>query len=93
MRRALVGKWRDAFPRATVVGVDLLPPDLDLGRRVHIVCGDQTDVDLTRRLREEHAPGGFEVIVDDASHIGITTARSLQALYSEHLRPGGLYLH
>ncbi|MEA2637909.1 MAG: hypothetical protein QOE18_966, partial [Chloroflexota bacterium] len=83
--------WRDAFPRATIVGVDLQPPDLDLGPRVHIVEGDQADPALMRRLRDTHAPAGFEVIVDDASHMGVTTARSLQVLYPEHLRPGGLY--
>ncbi|HEY7829700.1 MAG TPA: hypothetical protein VIC06_03955 [Solirubrobacteraceae bacterium] len=83
--------WRDAFPRATIVGVDLGPPDLQLGPRVHVLRGDQSDAELMRRLREEYAPAGFEVIIDDASHLGVTTARSLQALYSEHLRPGGLY--
>jgi hypothetical protein len=83
--------WRDAFPKATIVGVDLMPPDLDLGPRVHIIRGDQSDAELMQRLRNEYAPGGFHVIIDDASHIGITTARSIQILYAEHLRPGGLY--
>jgi hypothetical protein len=83
--------WRDAFPRATIVGVDLAPPDLQLGPRVHVVRGDQADAELMGCLRAEHAPAGFHVIVDDASHLGVTTARSLQALYAEHLRPGGLY--
>ena len=83
--------WRDAFPRATIIGVDLAPRDLDLGSRVHIVRGDQADAALMRRTREDLAPGGFDVIIDDASHMGITTARSLQALYTEHLCPGGLY--
>lgn len=83
--------WRDAFPHATVVGVDLAPPDLQLGPRVHVVKGDQSDAELMGRLRADHAPAGFDVIVDDASHLGVTTARSLQALYAEHLRSGGLY--
>jgi len=83
--------WRDAFPQATIVGVDLGPPDLQLGPRVHVVRGDQADAELMRSLRAAHAPVGFDVIVDDASHLGVTTARSLQALYAEHLRPGGLY--
>ena len=84
--------WRDAFPRASIVGLDLNPPDIELGPRVHIVAGDQTDASLLRRVREEHAPEGFEVIIDDASHLGVVTARSLQILYREHLRPGGLYV-
>ena len=83
--------WRDAFPRATIVGVDLVPPDLELGPRVHIVKGDQTDAQLMTAIRERHAPGGFDVIIDDASHIGIASARSLQALFRAHLKPGGLY--
>ncbi len=83
--------WRDAFPRATIVGVDLVPPDLDLGHRVHIIRGDQTDAMLMKQIREKYAPRGFDVIIDDASHIGITTARSFQALYVAHLCSGGLY--
>lgn len=83
--------WRDAFPRATIIGIDLVPPDLDLGKRVHIVRGDQTDAGLIQEIREKYAPRGFDVVVDDASHIGVTTARSLQAIYKSHLRQGGLY--
>jgi SAM-dependent methyltransferase len=83
--------WRDAFPQATVIGVDLLPPDRDFGPRVHVIRGDQGDAALMRDIRDKYAPDGFDVVVDDASHIGINSARSLQALYSEHLRPGGLY--
>lgn len=83
--------WRDASPRATVIGVDLAHLDLRLGPRVHVIHGDQADAALMRSIRETHAPKGFDVIVDDASHIGVTTARSVQALYAEHLRPGGLY--
>jgi hypothetical protein len=83
--------WRDAFPRATVIGVDLKLPELHLGERVHLVHGDQGDATVMQRIRHDLAPGGFDVIVDDASHVGISTARSLKALYAEHLRPGGLY--
>jgi SAM-dependent methyltransferase len=83
--------WRAGLPRATIVGLDLAPPDVRLGRRVKIVQGDQTDGELLARVRAEHAPAGFDVIIDDASHLGVTTARSLQRLYREHLKPGGAY--
>jgi hypothetical protein len=83
--------WRDALPNATIVGLDLLPPDLDLGPRVHVVTGDQTDASLLRETTAKHAPGGFDFIIDDASHLGILTARSLQALFVDCLRPGGMY--
>lgn len=84
--------WRDGLPRATIVGVDLQPVPLDLGDRVHVVQGDQTDPELMRRIRDTHAPDGFDLIVDDASHVGITSARSLQILFEEHLKPGGIYI-
>jgi SAM-dependent methyltransferase len=83
--------WRNGLPRATIVGLDLEPPDINLGPRVRIVRGDQTDAELLRHIREEHAPDGFDVIIDDASHMGVTTARSLQGLYRDHLRSGGVY--
>ncbi len=84
--------WRDAFPRATIVGLDLAPPAVDLGPRVHIVTGDQADAELLHRIAGQYAPGGFELIIDDASHAGLPTARSLQALYGPHLRRGGFYV-
>ena len=48
--------WRDAFPRATIVGLDLALPELELGPRVHLVQGDQTDRELLRATRERFAP-------------------------------------
>jgi SAM-dependent methyltransferase len=84
--------WRDAFPRATVVGIDLAPPDIELGERVTIVASDQTNAALLDRVRAQHAPQGFDVIIDDAAHVGQLSARSLRALYKRHLRPGGLYI-
>lgn len=84
--------WRDGFPRATIVGVDRELPDVDLGPRVHLRKGDQADAELLAGLRRAYAPDGFAVIIDDASHLAALTARSLQALFSRHLRPGGLYV-
>ena len=84
--------WRDGFSQATVVGVDLDPPSVNLGPRVHVERGDATDPAFLRAVRERHAPDGFEVIVDDASHEAGPTAASLAHLFANHLRPGGLYL-
>ena len=84
--------WRDAFPKATVVGLDLDPPAVDLGPRVHVVSGDQGDAELLHRTAAQFAPDGFTLIIDDAAHAGLPAARSLQALYGPHLRPGGFYV-
>jgi SAM-dependent methyltransferase len=83
--------WRDALPRATVVGIDLDPPRRDLGPRVHMLTGDQSDptvLSAAGRL----APGGFDLIIDDAAHQGVLAARSLQALFAARLKPGGCYV-
>jgi SAM-dependent methyltransferase len=84
--------WQKAFRRASIIGVDLAPPDVQLGPRVAIVEGDQADPALLTELRSRYAPQGFDVIVDDASHVGSLSARSLQALYTQHLKPGGIYV-
>jgi SAM-dependent methyltransferase len=84
--------WRNAFPEATIVGVDLTEVPVDLGPKVHAVQGDQANAALLGRIRAELAPGGFDVIIDDCAHIGAVAAASLQALYVQHLRPGGLYV-
>jgi len=87
-----LGMWAKAFPEATIVGVDLDPPELDLGERVHMVRGDQADPELLAEVGRRYAPEGFAVIIDDASHLGIPTARSLESLFNGHLRPAGLYM-
>jgi hypothetical protein len=84
--------WREGFPRATIVGVDLELPDVDLGPRVHLARGDQSDRELLGSLREEFAPEGFRVVIDDASHLGTVSARSLRALFVDHVQPNGLYV-
>jgi SAM-dependent methyltransferase len=84
--------WRDSLPNATIVGVDIGPPELELGPRVHVLRGDQTDGPFLAGMATEHAPEGFDVIIDDASHYGAFTARSLQTLYMDHLKPGGIYI-
>ena len=84
--------WRDAFTEATVVGVDLNHVDIDLGPRVHFEQGDQSDPVFLETIRDRHAPTGFELVIDDASHQGELSARSLRHVFSHHLRPGGLYV-
>jgi hypothetical protein len=37
------------------------------------------------------APDGFDIIIDDASHIGELTKTTFWHLFHHHLKPGGLY--
>jgi hypothetical protein len=84
--------WRDYFPYATVVGIDLnLPKDFKPGNRIHLFEGSQTDIQFLSRTANEIAPDGFDIIIDDASHIGELTKTAFWHLFDNHLKPNGLY--
>jgi SAM-dependent methyltransferase len=79
-----------ALPRATLVGVDLSPANIEaaraarrrspLGRRVEFVCGDY----LALRM------GPFDLIVSDTTlHLIPAPTETLYARLSGDLRPGG----
>lgn len=85
--------WRDYFPKASVVGVDLkkLPSDFQAGERVHAYQGSQADLELLSRVAKERAPNGFDIIIDDASHLGELTKLTFWHLFDNHLKPNGIY--
>ncbi|HUI09692.1 MAG TPA: class I SAM-dependent methyltransferase [Bacteroidota bacterium] len=85
--------WRDYFRKGTIAGIDVAPVSLsDRSGRIHVYRGLQQDCALLDRVRTETAPGGFDVIIDDCSHIGEFTALSFWHLFDRHLKPGGLYI-
>jgi len=84
--------WRDYFSKAKIVGLDREKIDVkDLTGRVHVYTGLQQDRALLDKIREETAPCGFDIIIDDASHIGKLTRVSFWHLFDNHLKPGGIY--
>jgi hypothetical protein len=84
--------WRDYFPKGPVVGLDVNAVQInDPTGRIHVYQGYQQDTALLTRIAQEQARGGFDVIVDDASHIGELTAISFCHLFKYHLKPGGIY--
>ena len=85
--------WRDYFPRGVIVGLDLNPVTLDDPTgRIRVYQGMQQDTALLDRIAEETAPEGFDVIIDDCSHIGELTRLSFWHLFDNHLKPGGLFV-
>lgn len=85
--------WRDYFPRARIVGVDLkIPANRDLGDRISLFQGDQKDIKFLSDMSKKAAPKGFDIIIDDASHIGLSTRITFWHLFDNHLKPGGLYV-
>ncbi len=85
--------WRDMFPEGRIAGLDVNPMSLsDASGRVHAYQGLQQDHATLDRIASEVAPDGFDVIVDDASHLGRHTAASFWHLFPNHLKPGGVYV-
>jgi hypothetical protein len=82
--------WKEYFPNAQIYGVDIDP---DCRRhaesRIEIVTASQDDALALQALAER--AGGFDVVVDDASHINRLTCASLEALFP-HLKAGGFYI-
>lgn len=85
--------WRDYFPEGLIVGLDINPVPLeDESGRIRIYQGAQQDTALLDRIARETAPGGFDAIIDDCSHIGVLSRVSFWHLFDNHLKSGGLYV-
>jgi hypothetical protein len=85
--------WRDYFRRGVIVGLDAEPVALeDRSGRVRLYRGMQQDTALLDRIRREAAPGGFDIIIDDCSHLAEFARISYRHLFDHHLKPGGIYV-
>lgn len=85
--------WRDYFSEGTIVGLDINPVTLDdESGRVRTYQGGQQDTELLDRIARETAPEGFDIIIDDCSHIGVLSRVSFWHLFDNHLKSGGVYV-
>jgi hypothetical protein len=85
--------WSDYFEKGLIVGLDLKAPKIsDNSGRIRVYEGEQQDTGLLERIGKENAPEGFDIIIDDCSHIGELTRISFWHLFDNHLKPGGLYV-
>lgn len=85
--------WRDYFERGVIAGLDLNPAHIeDPTGRIRLYRGGQQDTALLDRIARECAPEGFDVIIDDCSHVGELARVSFWHLFERHLKPGGLYV-
>jgi predicted O-methyltransferase YrrM len=81
--------WKQLFPSATVVGLDIdLRPRLG-GDGVTYVQGDQSDAAQLTALANTYGP--FDLVIDDGSHESRHQTTSLRTLLG-HVRAGGLYV-
>lgn len=85
--------WRDYFEYGKIVGVDIFKVNVpDSSGRIRTYQGLQQDKALLAKIAAENAPEGFDIIIDDASHIGELTKKSFWYLFNHHLKPGGIYV-
>lgn len=85
--------WCDYFEKAIIVGLDRNPVNIeDPTGRIRVYQGSQQDKELLDRIALEQAPEGFNVVIDDCSHIGRVTRTSFWHLFNNHLKPGGIYV-
>ena len=88
--------WHDYLLSASIAGIDIqlpetLPKDFPT-ERMNLFRGDQTDVDFLSKVSSSVAPDGWDVIIDDASHLGYQTKVTFWHLFENHLKLGGLYV-
>ena len=84
--------WEGWLPKSRITGLDInaCPAKFASGR-VECYVGEQQDRALLDRIAAERAPEGFDVIVDDAAHVGQLARISFWHLFERHLKPGGYY--
>ncbi len=81
------------FSDSVVVGIDLEMKDIDFLDFPNICYekADQTDAAALVNISNKYAPLGFDIIIDDASHIGAFSHTTFEALFPT-LKSGGLYI-
>jgi len=81
--------WRSYFPNAQVWGLDINPAlAIQVEDRIRVVIGNQSDPQCLASLAEQ--AGGFDLIIDDGSHIVASTLDSFKVLWPA-VRSGGTY--
>ena len=80
--------WRDFFKKGKIVGLDIVKKNLNLGKRVEIFHGSQSDSTTLDKIVKKYKR--FDFIVDDGSHNYIDVKYSFEYLF-KFLNDGGYY--
>jgi hypothetical protein len=83
--------WCDLWPTVQyVIGLDISePPEDRLHPKVTIFQGDQTDMVLLNQIGSDY--GSFDLVIDDASHLGTASWTTFRTLWP-HVADGGVYV-
>jgi hypothetical protein len=80
--------WKSFFTRASIFGLDVINKSPHDDFRIKTIKGSQTDEELLAKLAEE--VGGFDIVIDDGSHLNEHVITSFRILFPL-LRLGGIY--
>jgi len=90
-RGASLRVWEEYFPEARVFGVDINPKyTRSASERSRVFIGSQTDHELLRQVSAA-ADFGFDLIVDDGSHMSDDQVATLKYLWPFLKPPYGIY--
>jgi demethylmacrocin O-methyltransferase len=81
--------WKAYFRRSRIVGIDIHDKTRFRERRVDVWQCDQIDCEALRRLSSEY--GGFDIVIDDGSHINEHVITTFSILFPL-LRQNGIYV-
>lgn len=81
--------WKAYFRKSRIVGIDLYDKRRFSEKRIDIRQCDQTDADALACLSKEY--GGFDIIIDDGSHVNEDVVTTFNILFPL-LRQEGIYV-
>jgi hypothetical protein len=81
--------WKAYFRNSQIVGIDIRDKACFREHRVDVRQCDQIDTEALLRLSNEY--GGFDIIIDDGSHINEHVIKTFCILFPE-LRQNGIYV-
>ena len=81
--------WKAYFRKSRIVGIDVCDKAHFREQRIDIRQCDQTDSEALLRLSDQY--GGFDIIIDDGSHLNEHVIRTFQVLFPL-MRPAGIYV-
>jgi hypothetical protein len=81
--------WRAYFRKSRIVGIDFYDKSHLSEHRIDVRQCDQTDSEALLRLSSEY--GGFDIIIDDGSHLNEHVIKTFRVLFPL-LRQNGFYI-
>jgi len=84
--------WKDYFQNSMIYGIDIDPRCSQSSEdRISISVGSQADQSVINEVFDKTDRSGFDIILDDGSHINSLTLKSFDLLFPM-LKQGGLYI-